>query len=86
MYSQFMMHGQKNVKFLLNVDTITPFKCRTSRSTALTTNESYYMAYYFVRDKMQDRWEGEVTIKYYALKKHPYCSRVSLIYIKSVTH
>jgi hypothetical protein len=37
--------------FLLNVDTITPFKHRISRSTALTNNDSYYMDYYFVRDK-----------------------------------
>jgi len=49
--------------FLLNVHTITSIKHRISGSTALTTNDSYYMDYYFVRDKMQDRWQGEVTIK-----------------------
>jgi len=44
------------------------------------------MDYYFVRDKMQDRWEGEVAIKHFALKNHPYCRCVSFTYIKSVTH
>lgn len=70
---------------LLNSDTITSFKHRIIRSTALTTNNSYNKDYYFVRDKMQDRWEGAATIKHFALKKHHHYWCVSFIYIKSVT-
>jgi hypothetical protein len=71
--------------FPLNADTITTLKCRICRSTVLVTNISYHMNYYFVTDKMQDRWEGSVTIKCCALKRHPYYRCVSFIYTKSAT-